>query len=107
MQTDRGCSGLAFICFENNESVALSMELNNTLILDREMRVERYKENRSKDRKMKIKKPEQNNKNQFANKAGKFKNEKKKKLNKEFSGAKSTDKKNVSCIEQKFDDFNI
>lgn len=83
------------------------MELNNTLILDREMRVERYKENRSKDRRIKVKKPEQNNKNQFANKAGKFKKEKKNKLNKEFSGAKTTDKKSVSCIKQKFIDIII
>lgn len=42
LQCDKGCKGIAYVCFENAESVGLALKLNKTLILDREVRVERY-----------------------------------------------------------------
>lgn len=37
-----GCNGTAYVCFKKPESVDLAMKLNKTLVLDREIRVERF-----------------------------------------------------------------
>lgn len=42
IQCKNGCNGTAYVCFEKPESVGLAMELNGTLVLDREIRVERF-----------------------------------------------------------------
>uniref|UniRef100_A0A1L8DHW8 Putative nucleolar protein 12 n=1 Tax=Nyssomyia neivai TaxID=330878 RepID=A0A1L8DHW8_9DIPT len=38
-----GCKGTAYVCFKNPESVGLALELNQTMMNDRPIRVERYK----------------------------------------------------------------
>uniref|UniRef100_A0A7G3AR87 isocitrate dehydrogenase (NADP(+)) n=1 Tax=Lutzomyia longipalpis TaxID=7200 RepID=A0A7G3AR87_LUTLO len=38
-----GCKGTAYVCFKNPESVGLALELNETMMNDRPIRVERYK----------------------------------------------------------------
>lgn len=51
LQCDKGCKGIAYVCFENAESVGLALKLNKTLLLDREIRVERYIEKKKKKQK--------------------------------------------------------
>lgn len=110
-QSEKGCSGVAFICFENSDSCALALKLNGTSILDREIRVEKYKAKKAdKSKKEKAPKPVAGEKKknlkkvagQKANKpnaqAGDKANKKKKnqeKKNKEFLGLKSNDAKKV------------
>lgn len=123
LQTDKGCNGTAFVCFEKPESVALALELNGTLVLNREMRVSRYsvKELGGGQKKILIKKKstfdgaprrlaakgvvtpapkEKKGKNQPAfmnkNKDADNKPAKTKKGNALFAGAKSNEKKKVN-----------
>lgn len=116
IQTNRGCNGVAFICFESPDSVALALELDKTSLLDRPMHVERYKEaklKRSNKIQLKtVKKLKIKNKNNGAvNKLptnnntpiqGKSPNKKQKppkegkKKNKEFQGVKSNESKKVN-----------
>lgn len=42
LQCERGCKGTGYICFKEAESVSLALELNKTLVLNREINVERY-----------------------------------------------------------------
>lgn len=42
VQCKLGCNGTAYVCFTNPESVDLALKLNKTLVLDREIRVERF-----------------------------------------------------------------
>lgn len=42
MQTDKGCKGTAYVCFQKPSSVSLALELNQSKILDREIRVEKF-----------------------------------------------------------------
>lgn len=42
IQCKYGCKGTAYVCFKKPESVDLAMKLNKTLVLDREIRVERF-----------------------------------------------------------------
>lgn len=42
IQCKFGCKGTAYVCFKEPESVVLAMKLNKTLLLDREIRVERF-----------------------------------------------------------------
>lgn len=42
IQCKKGCNGTAYVCFQKSESVDLALKLNKTLVLDREIRVERY-----------------------------------------------------------------
>ncbi|XP_043067993.2 uncharacterized protein [Drosophila bipectinata] len=39
---DKGCKGVAYVCFKNSDSVGLALELNQTLLDDRPINVERY-----------------------------------------------------------------
>ena len=39
---DKGCKGVAYVCFKNPEAVGLALELNETLLYERPIRVERY-----------------------------------------------------------------
>ncbi|XP_031619661.1 RNA-binding protein 34 [Contarinia nasturtii] len=97
VQSALGCKGVAFIRFVNPESCGLALKLNGTPILDREVRVEKYKANKATDekkvKKEKTSKPIQKKKNankqkQTANDAS-SPDKKKKKKNKEFLGVKS------------------
>lgn len=113
VQSERGCKGVAFVRFVKPESCALALKLNGTPILDREIRVEKFKVgklNEKKDKKQKkgkiAPKPALKGKagNKVANNAGKKADlkdtnkqteKKKNKKNKEFLGLKSNDKKKV------------
>lgn len=39
---EKGCKGVAYVCFKNSDSVGLALELNQTLLDDRPINVERY-----------------------------------------------------------------
>lgn len=105
VQSDKGCKGVAFVRFENPESCALALKLNGTSILEREIRVEKYKANKSPADKnvKKAKTPKAVQKKNNANKkAGKPAasaveggDKKKNKKKKEFLGVKSNDAKKV------------
>lgn len=112
-QSNRGCSGVAFIRFENSDSCALALKLNGTTILDREIRVENYKAKKSdQGKKEKTSKPVVGAKAKNLKKgAGKNANKpnaqngaqngdkaKTKKKNKEFLGVKSNDAKKVNIL---------
>ncbi|XP_059619914.1 RNA-binding protein 34-like [Phlebotomus argentipes] len=43
LRSPLGCKGTAYVCFKNPESVGLALELNQTMMNDRPIRVERYK----------------------------------------------------------------
>ncbi|GAB0093706.1 uncharacterized protein DMENIID0001_088790 [Sergentomyia squamirostris] len=43
LRSHLGCKGTAYVCFKNPEAVGLAMELNQTMMHDRPIRVERYK----------------------------------------------------------------
>lgn len=117
IQTDRGCKGVAFVCFESSDSVALALELDKTSLLGRPMHIERYKEAKLKKsdkiklksvKKLKIKnkKPGAVNKSPITNNnnpiQGESPNKKQKspkvgkKKNKEFQGVKSNETKKVN-----------
>lgn len=110
VQTLKGCKGVAFIRFAKAESVALALKLNGTSILDREIRVERYKQNynEKKIKKENTQKPQKLGKvKKNANATNTEKGKKsvvspvskigdKKKKNKEFMGVKSNDGKKVT-----------
>lgn len=116
IQTKKGCKGVAFVCFENPDSVALALELDKTSLLDRPMHVERYKETKLKSSdkiklksvkklKVKNKNPGAVNKsptNNYNSIQGKSPNKKQKspkvgkKNNKEFQGVKSNETKKVN-----------
>lgn len=116
MQTDKGCKGTAFVCFKKEESAALALELNGTEVLEREIRVEKFRSKKltapkeKKDKKLqkagienKGKKVQAANKPNKGNKPGgdgkKDKDGKQKKFKgaknakKEFVGEKSSEKK--------------
>lgn len=42
LQCDKGCKGIAYVCFKDNASVTMALELNNSVLEGREIRVERY-----------------------------------------------------------------
>lgn len=42
MQCDKGCNGVAYICFKKSESIGMALELNNADLQGRPVRVERY-----------------------------------------------------------------
>lgn len=101
VQSSYGCAGVAFIRFAKPESCALALKLNGTSILDRPIRVDKYKANKAteekKVKKEKTPKPIQKKKNankQAANDAS-SPDKKKKKKNKEFLGVKSNVLKKV------------
>lgn len=115
MQGELGCKGVAFIRFAKPESCALALKLNGTQILEREIRVEKFKLNKlssgKKDKKQKKgkiapkpgqkpnadKKPGKNaGKNTELKDTKKQTEQKKNKKNKEFLGLKSNDKKKVN-----------
>lgn len=110
VQSDKGCKGVAFVRFAQPESCALAIKLNGTSILDREIRVEKYKANKSPGeknvKKAKTPKPVQKKKAANKNAANKATQQadtngeikKKKKKNKEFLGVKSNDAKKVKSI---------
>lgn len=101
---------MAFIRFAKPESVALALKLNGTSILDREVRVEKYKQNYSekkakKEKTQKLQNVGKNKKNPDGAKKGMKptnptggKLAEKKKKNKEFVGTKSNDTKKVRFI---------
>lgn len=72
VQSLRGCKGVAFIRFAKPESCALALKLNGTLIMDREIRIEKYKANKAEEgkkiKKEKTSKPIQKNKNMIVDK---------------------------------------
>jgi len=39
---DKGCKGVAYVCFQKPDAVGLALELNQTLLDDRPINVERY-----------------------------------------------------------------
>lgn len=110
LQCDKGCKGIAYVCFESPDSVGLALKLNKTMVLDREMRVERYiVKNKKKSKPQNVqadaKSPAKGKKGGKPKAAGakdkkpngpgkKSKDGKKK----EFSGVKSTTKKTVSIF---------
>lgn len=113
IQTDRGCKGVAFVCFISPDAVPLALELNGTEILGRQMHVERYKESKLKrsdklttlflkknksDPGIQAKKIfKKKNKTNPANpNAMKQTDGGKKKKNKQFTGVKSNEAKTVS-----------
>lgn len=95
MFCDKGCNGTAYVCFKDNASITMALELNNSDVEGRAIRVERYtakKQGAGVDRKKKEKKAtvgvdrrlaEKNKKESASPKAGKA----------EFTGVKITDKK--------------
>lgn len=42
LQCEKGCKGTAFICFKESGAVSLALKLDKTLVMDREIHVERY-----------------------------------------------------------------
>jgi len=42
LQCEKGCKGTAYVCFKSEDATGLAMELNGTLVLDREVHVERF-----------------------------------------------------------------
>lgn len=109
LQTDRGCKGVSFVCFKSPDAVPLALELNGTLLLDRPMNVERYKETKLKrSDKIKVKFSKKKKNPSIVSNVGKKKSPIKpkspiakqakdgKKKNKEFLGVKSNDKKKVN-----------
>lgn len=116
IQSDRGCKGVAFVCFEKPDSVALALELDKTSLLDRPMHVERYKEAKLKRtdkirlktvKKLKIKNknpgavkksPTNNNNSIQGSSPNKTQKSPKvgKKKNKEFQGVKCNEMKKVN-----------
>ncbi|XP_037027956.1 RNA-binding protein 34-like isoform X2 [Bradysia coprophila] len=42
MQCDKGCNGVAYVCFKKSESISMALELNNADLQGRPVRVERY-----------------------------------------------------------------
>lgn len=59
LQSPKGCNGTAFVCFKDSASVVNALKLNNTQILGREARVDRYQTNKLGAR---AAKPEKNSK---------------------------------------------
>lgn len=107
VQTDKGCKGVAFVRFVKPESCQLALQLNGTSILGREIRVEKYKANKSSAEKevKKAKTPKPVQKKKIANKATAATSaapvtgdgdKKKNKKKKEFLGVKSNDAKKVN-----------
>lgn len=95
MYCDKGCNGTAYVCFKDNASITMALELNNAEVEGRAIRVERYaakKQGSGVDHKKKGKKAsvgverrlaEKNKKETSSPKSGKA----------EFSGVKIADKK--------------
>lgn len=42
LQGEHGCKGTAYVCFKGGESVTLALKLDKTVVLGREIHVERY-----------------------------------------------------------------
>lgn len=42
MNCDKGCSGTAYVCFKDNASITMALELNSSTVEGRAVRVERY-----------------------------------------------------------------
>lgn len=70
-------SGIAYVCFKKPESVTLGLELNNTLVDERPIRVERYSKH-----KLGEKKKEKSEVKQLTGPARRIKEKEKKKGNK-------------------------
>lgn len=105
MQCDKGCNGVGYVCFKKSESIGMALELNNSDLLGRPVRVERYTKKSpggSKEKKNKKEKPtgavrrlgkKSNVKAPNKSKQGKETNSKK-----SFTGMKAKDKqKKVSA----------
>ncbi|GBP04983.1 Nucleolar protein 12 [Eumeta japonica] len=43
---DKGCKGVAYVCFNNADAVGLALELNETIVDERSIHVERYNVNK-------------------------------------------------------------
>lgn len=42
MQCDKGCNGVGYVCFKKPESIGMALELNNSDLQGRPVRVQRY-----------------------------------------------------------------
>lgn len=42
LRNPKGCSGVAYVCYKKSEAIPLALELNNTLVDERPIRVNRY-----------------------------------------------------------------
>lgn len=115
MQNEKGCKGTAFVSFDTPEAAALAMDLDKTLVLDREMHIEPYRSEKIQQKQSKVKKnkatgaalrvankkekkgfqkslkPKGVGKKETTSKAA----DKKDKKSKDFLGTKSNDKKKV------------
>lgn len=102
MQCDKGCNGVAYVCFKKSESIGMALELNNADLQDRPIRVERYVKKTpgaSKEKKNKLKltgAAQRLVKKQKLNGTGKVKG-KESNAKKTFTGVKAKDKKKVSA----------
>lgn len=95
MYCDKGCNGTAYVCFKDNASITMALELNNSNVEGRPIRVERYTAKKQGSGVVRNKKEKQasvgverrlaqkNKKETTSPKSGKA----------EFTGVKITDKK--------------
>lgn len=129
LQGEKGCKGTAFVSFETPEAAALAMDLDKTLVLDREVHIEPYRSEKARLKSEKKKKNlvsgaarrlEKKDKKGFqkslkAKGAGKKEKphkigDKKEKKSKDFLGTKSGDMKKViitKCLLNSHQKVNI
>lgn len=101
MQCDKGCNGIGYVCFKKTESIGMALELNDSDLQGRPVRVQRYvKKSPSggpKEKKNKKEKPtgavRRLGKKQKVKTFGKGKESDSKKS---FTGMKAKEKKKVS-----------
>lgn len=91
---DKGCKGVAYVCFKSADAVGLALELNETLLEDRPIHVERYSVKKLGAKAARDKQAEKESqtskKNGAAGKGGKF-NKKPQKANGKTNGSTSKD----------------
>lgn len=95
MNCDKGCNGTAYVCFKDNASITMALELNNSDVEGRAIRVERYtakKQGAGGERKKKDKKGSVGVERRLAEK-NKKETASPKSVKAEFTGVKITDKK--------------
>lgn len=104
-KVDKGCKGVAYICFETPDAVSLALELEGTMLNDRPIHVERFNEKKmdmkSKKKAMEVETGKSKSNTSVLNNEAEVSPVEGKKSKKKFAGVKINSTKSKDKLKSK------